>query len=96
MDKLFSQFGDKLHAMHTLLLEMAYCNCNYKNEALVAWLSKEDVIAHLRISNATYYNWRKNGILDPASTQGEDRYIPHQINKIVLGRKYRERHKYDK
>ena len=90
-----TRLGEKLDAVHSLLIEMSTCDCNNK-DSLVPWLSKEDVIEHLRISVATYYNWRKKGILQPINTQGEDRYTSCQINKIVLGRGYRERLRYDK
>jgi len=46
---------------------------------------------HLKISNTTYYEWRKKSILQPFQSHGEDRYTPCQINEIILGRGYRER-----
>jgi len=95
MHILIVRLGEKVDAVYSLLKEKSTCGCINK-DSLVPWLSKEDVIAHLRISNATYYNWRKKGVLQPITTQGEDRYTPCQINKIVLGRGYRERLRHNK
>ena len=95
MDIQFTLLGEKIDAVLSLLKEKSSCNCGRKEE-LIQWHSKEDVMRHLRISPATYYNWRKRGILKPINSDGEDRYTTCQLNKIALGRGYRERMKYDK
>lgn len=81
---------EKVEAIYTMLKERCFCSCN-KKKSLVPWLTKEEVMEHLRISKGTYYNWRNQGFLKPVSTHGEDRYLVCQINKIILGRGYRER-----
>lgn len=58
---------------------------------LWAWLSKDEVMEHLRISQSTYYAWIKKGYLKPCSKIGEDRFSVHQINHFVTKRGNRKR-----
>ena len=90
MEIRFREMHDKVNAMYIFLKENLPCNCKYV-EPLIPWLSKQEVMDHLKISRSTYYDWRKRGILEPYQTHGEDRYTPAQINRVILGCKFRER-----
>lgn len=90
MEIQLRQMYEKVDAIYAYLKEKFPCNCKFV-EPLIPWLSKQDVMDHLKISNSTYYDWRKRGILEPYQSHGEDRYTPSQINKIVLGCKFRKR-----
>lgn len=90
MEGQFTLLREKIDAIYNLLKNRPYCSCGLV-EPLIPWLSKQEVMDHLKISNTTYYEWRKKSILQPFQSHGEDRYTPCQINEIILGRGYRER-----
>ena len=90
MDSQFTLLGEKIDAVYYLLKDRPPCNCGLI-EPLIPWLSRQEVMDHLKISDSTYYEWRKKGILQPIQSHGEDRYTPCQINEVVLGLGYRKR-----
>jgi len=90
MEMQLSHLIERIEAIYYLLKDRPPCNCDLI-EPLIPWLTKEEVMQHLKISKSTYYNWRKAGILQPFQSHGEDRYTPSQINEIILGRGYRKR-----
>src|SRR5690625_7992757 len=62
MDSQFTLLGEKIDAVYYLLKDRPPCNCGLI-EPLIPWLSRQEVMDHLKISNTTYYEWRKKGIL---------------------------------
>ena len=61
-----------------------------QSEELEEWMTKEEVMTYLKISNTTYYRWIQEGKLKPRGT-GEHRYYKRDLKVILQARKYRER-----
>lgn len=83
----------KLLEAYIELLEYYQKEANKKSkeddiDVLWPWLSKEELISHLKISKRTYYNWMKEGYITPCSRVGEDRFLVREINKFIAGKKY--------
>lgn len=72
-------------------LEAIDKNLNTNENELWAWLSKDEVMEHLRISKSTYYSWQKREYLTPCSLIGEDRFLVQEINRFVAGHGRRQR-----
>ncbi|HLS11235.1 MAG TPA: helix-turn-helix domain-containing protein [Flavobacteriaceae bacterium] len=90
MDTKFNGLGKEVEKDYCVFKNKSICTCATM-EPLISYLTKEEVQKHLRISDTTYYDWRREGILKPFRTHGEDRYLPWQINKVVFGKGYRDR-----
>lgn len=53
---------------------------------LATWMCKWEVMEYLKISESTYYRWRKAGKLIPRNGVGEDRYLWEDVRKILKKR----------
>jgi len=54
------------------------------------WMSKQEVMDYLRITESTYYRWLEMGLLEPRGPEGQDRYFKEDLQTIFEKRKHRK------
>lgn len=55
-------------------------------EEISKWMGKQQLMDYLKISETTYYRWRKSGKLVPSIAFGEDRYLEEDVIALLSTR----------
>lgn len=60
-------------------------------EVLQKWISKQQAMDYLDITDSTYYRWVKDGTLMPRGGAGQDKFLVSDLAKLIEERRYRRR-----